>query len=173
MLNMRAKAGILPCIFFAVAHLATASAATERVSMPAVYKSVREEFGSDRGSYFVPDKPVSEQIIMGLGIPNPTVQLADGNYLVSGCRPHSCDEKAAVIVKPTGMILMAGLINFHCRRDVAKKSPTSAGAVICERNPRLTVLVTRKNNQPVLVQELRDWAVRKSQIRVTETQVLR
>lgn len=173
MLSMRAKAGILPCIFFVAAYLATANAATEKVSMPAVYRSVQHEFGSDRGSYFVPDKPVSEQIIMGLGIPNPTVPLAEGNYLVSGCRPHSCDEKAAVIVTPTGMILMAGLINFHCHRDVAKNSPTPAGAVICEHDPRLTVLVTRKNNQPALAQELRDWAERESQIRVTETQVLR
>lgn len=140
--------------------------------MPAVYKSVRHEFGSIRGSYFIPDKLVSEQIIMGLGIPNPIVRLVDGNYLISGCRPHSCDEKTAVIVTSASTVLIAGLINFHCHRDTTKANSASAKAVICERDPRLTVLVTRENRQPVLTQELRDWAEHEDQVQVTEMRVL-
>jgi len=172
MLRRRKNTGILSGILFALAALTTARAATDRVSLPAVFKSVRHEFGSVRGSYFLPDKSVSEQIMMGLGIPNPTSQLADGNYLVSGCRPHSCDEKAAAIVTPAGATLVAGLINFRCHQDATKQNLAPARAVICDHDPRLTVFAKQKNNQPVLTQELQDWAMRERHVHTTEMQVL-
>ena len=113
---MMAKTHVVLC--FLLVALATAATAADKISMQRVYSSVRSEFGAIYGSYFLPDRLVSEQIIMGLGIPDPTVELPGGNYLVSGCRPHSCDEKAAAIVTPAGVVLMAGLINFHCRRGL-------------------------------------------------------
>jgi hypothetical protein len=173
MLNTRKQTVILSCILFAIAALTTASAATGGVSLPAVFRSVRHEFGGARGGYFVPNRLVSEQVIMGMGIPSPTRHLADGNYLVSGCRRHSCDEKAAVIVTPVGVILAAGLINFHCYRNAPKHNPAPVRAAGCDHDPRLTVIVRQKNNQPVLTQELQSWAAREGHVRTTETEILR
>lgn len=102
---------------------------------------------------------------MGLGIPDATVHLADGNYLQSGCRRHSCDEKAAIIVTPTGAMLAAGLIYFPC------SLPPSL-ADNCELIPRLMVFEKRGNSQPVLLRELQDWAEHEGQIKATETKLL-
>jgi len=65
---------------------------------------------------------------MGLGIPSSTKMLSDENYLVSGCRPHSCYEKAAVIVTPAGKLLMAGLIHFSLSSE--------RGQAKCQTNGR-------------------------------------
>jgi len=130
------------------------------VSLPAVFASLRHQFGSARGDYLYPRGIVGEQIGAALGIPAPTLQLPDGNALVSGCRPHSCDEKAAIIVAPDGTVFAAGLINFHC------------GARVCDAKPRLTIFVTRARAQPVLSQELQDWAARAANVGVTETRLV-
>jgi hypothetical protein len=170
--NMGGKTGIWCCVFCVIAVLVPADAATDDASFPAVYKSIRHEFGSIRGGYFIPDRRVSEQIMMGLRIPYPTMHLADGNYLISGCRPHSCDEKASVIVTAAGVALMAGLIHFQCNQDPNKPNPAPAGAVSCDLVPRFTILAKQRNNHPVLAQELRDWAAREGYDGATETRIV-
>ena len=157
---------------FLLVGLMFVGVAAAEASSPDIFPSVRDELKGVSGSYFLPDKPVSEQIFMGLGIPSPTKKLADGNLLVSGCRPHSCDEKAAVIVTPAGKLLMAGLIHFHCHRDAVKQNAKSTGATSCDRDPRLTVFVKQKNNQPEFTRELQDWAERESSVRTLETQMI-
>jgi len=160
------------CILFLLAGLTAVGAVAAEVALPDVFSSVRNELKGVSGSYFLPDKSVSWQIIQGLGIPSPTKKLADGNLLVSGCRRHSCDEKAAVIVTPAGKLLMAGLIHFHCHRNAAKKNAKPTGATSCDSDPRLTVFVKQKNNQPEFTRELQDWAERESSVRTLETQII-
>jgi hypothetical protein len=134
--------------FSAVVFFSAASAAENEVSGPAIAKSIRQEFGRLRGDYYVPGRRVSDQIIMGLGIPNPDRKISDGNVLQSGCRRHSCDEKSAVIVTPAGAMLAAALIHFRCDpRD-------------CDSVPHLTMFMKQKNDRPAFVQELQDWAAR-------------
>ena len=82
---------ILPLAFSAIAFSPPARAATPDLYTPAVSKSVDLEFGDIRRDYFVRGRRVSDQIMMGLGIPNPPKLLPEGNTLISGCRRHSCD----------------------------------------------------------------------------------
>ena len=154
------KYKILSLVFAAAALLAPARAATLDHYSPDVAKSVRLEFGGIRKGYFVPGWRVSDQIMTGLGIPNPTKRLADGNYLISGCRQHSCDEKSALIVTQAGAMLAAGLIHFRCSRQE------------CDTVPHLTIFMKKKNDRPAFVQELQDWAVRQGYKGASETQIL-
>ena len=163
------KSKILPLVFSVSALLAPARAATDGVSSPNIAKSVQQELGAVHGDYFVPNRPVSAQIMMGLGIPNPVRPIADGNLLRSGCRPHSCDEKSAVIVTPAGAMLAAGLIYLSCDGDLDKRRP----AVDCKLRPRLRIFMKQKNDRPALVQELKDWAAREGFTGAAEKQILR
>jgi hypothetical protein len=145
------KSKILSFVFSAAALLAPASAATLDRYSPGVAKSVHQEFGGIRADYFTSAR-VSEQIMMGLGIPNPTRSLSDGNSLISGCRRHSCDEKSAIIATPAGTMLAAGMIYFPCSGKNA--------APDCFKTPQLKLFMEKKNNRPDFVQELKDWAAR-------------
>lgn len=163
------KSKILPFVFSAVALLAPARAATDDVPSDALVKSVHREFGGIRYDYFVPGRRVSKQVMMGLGIPNPARHVADGNILISGCRPHSCDEKSAVIVTPAGAMLAASLIYLSCDGDMDKRRP----AVDCKLRPHLRIFIKQKNDRPALVQELKDWAAREGFTGAAEKQILR
>jgi len=151
---------ILPLVFLVAALAAPVQAATKDVSLPAVGKSLRQAFGGMRHDYFVPGRRVSDQIMMGLGVPNPPRPIADGNSLLSGCRPHSCDEKAAVIVTPAGAMLAAGLIYLGCDQ------PTTD----CAMAPHLTLFLQQKN--AAFARELQDWAVRQGYKGAAQTQIL-
>jgi len=123
---------------------------------PALYKAIDKEIGPARGKYLGRGGLVSDQIGMALGHPWPTRQLADGNYLVSGCRPHDCPEKGAVVATPTGAVLAAGLINFPCAMD------RKVAGIVCKKYdtapPVLTVFLRKKNNRPAILRDLKDWA---------------
>lgn len=126
---------------------------------------VLRQFGTLRGDYFLPKALVGEQLNMGLGIRDPAVMLPDGNYLVSGCRPHSCTEKAAIIASTSKQILAAGLIHFHCREVVdgmAKRTDCETG------KPRLAVFVRAANKSPAILKDIQDWARRAGNVSATE-----
>jgi hypothetical protein len=123
-----------------------------------VFESVRHYFGNLRGSYFVPDRRISEQVIMGLsGPPCQTIRLTDGNYFISASRAHSGEEKAAVIVTPGGKTLAVGLINFRCDR---------AG---CDDESMLTIYLPTLGDQSFFVQQLKDWEEREIGSNASET----
>jgi hypothetical protein len=155
MADMKCKT--LSFVFSAIALLSLAKAAADEVSHPAVAKSIRQEFGTLRGDYFV-DRLVSDQIIMGLGIPNPERKISDGIFLQSGCRRHSCDEKSAVIVTAKGAMLAAGMIYLRCGGDPVERP--YAPPVSCTLAPHLRIFMKEKNDRPAFVQELQDWAAR-------------
>jgi len=160
---------ILPFVFSAAALLTPAGAATDDVSEPNFVKSIQHEFGAIRHDYFGRRLRLSEQIFREMGIPNPPRPSADGNILISGCRPHSCDEKSSVIVTPAGAMLAAGLIYFSCNGDLDQRK----SAVHCELRPHLMIFMKQKNDRPTLVQELKDWAAREGYTGAAEKQFLR
>jgi hypothetical protein len=162
MSNMKRK--IITLAFLASALSAPGRAATPDLYTPAIAKSVLHEFGGMRRDYFVPGRRVSDQIMMGLGIPDPTKRLADGNYLISGCRQHSCTEKSAVIVTPAGTMLAAGIIYFPCAMEKAAQD--------CFMTPYLRIFTKKKNDRPAFVQELQDWAAREGFKGAPETEIL-
>jgi hypothetical protein len=156
-----------------LSSLLGSAALAGEISLHSVFASLRRDLAAARGSYFVPDQLVSNQIIMGLGIPHPTIQVSDGNYLVSGCRPHSCDEKAGVIITPNGNVLAAGLINFHCHRELTKQVGVRISAVICDSYPSLTIFVRRdiEMGQRSGRAELKLWGEREAHLRTSEINV--
>jgi hypothetical protein len=93
-------------------------------------------FGERRVSYFVHGLGLSGQFLIGLNVGAPTRLLPDGNYLFSGCRHHSCHEKAAVIATPSGSILAGGLIHFQCLGADEQPLPDP-----CDDKHRLAVFV--------------------------------
>ena len=121
-----------------------------------------------RGSYFLPDRRVSEQILMGLGgPPDPTVWLSGGSTLISACRQHSCDEKAAVVVSKGGQLLAAGLISFHCRHIAGASFPET-----CDDKSVLTLFLRHRKGRETYAQELRAWAAREAVTGPAETRTI-
>ena len=161
------KSNILSFVFSAIALSASAKAGTLDRYTPAVAKSVRQEFGGIRQDYFLPGRPVSDQVMMGLGIPNPNKLLPEGNTLISGCRRHSCDEKSAVIVTSAGAMLAAGMIYFSCSPKPGDRTRN------CDFGPYFRIFLKKQNDRPDFVQELQDWAVRQGYKGAPETQILR
>ena len=138
-----------------LANSAVSAPASWPIFSPVLAKELRKEYGKTRGTYFIPNALVSDQIGMGLGLPDETRQLADGNFLVSGCMPHSCTEEGAVIVTPSGNVLASGLINYPC---VFKRKLEGVHCDARTDPPVLTVFAKAANNKPAIVRELADWA---------------
>lgn len=112
--------------------------------------SLRAFFGTMRGDFFLPRHLISQQVMLGLSIPDPlpkqrSVTVPDGMTLISGCRLHSCDEKAAVVVDGRGNVSGAALINFRCR-------PSG----MCWKEPILTIFL--RHNDDKVATTFRDWA---------------
>ena len=151
------------CILAPASSSYAADQGARQISRDAMDRSIRTNFGNLRTDYYGRRMLVRDQLWMGLGNPDRDTSLLGGNYLVSGCRPASCDEKTAVIVTRSGKMLIAGLVGLpglkHCRLDTA-----------CDETPMLTIYVKRANDNPVLVREIKDWAetkgVTRSEIRI-------
>jgi hypothetical protein len=115
----------------------------------AAYKLLDRFFGTLTGSYIIPDAAVKDQVGAAMGIPRPDLLLPDGSYLVSGCRPRSCDEKGAVVVGPGGEITAAALISHKCNARAASA---------CLPYPNFTVFVPHGQEQAAHVRALQEWA---------------
>lgn len=134
--------------------------------MSVVATSLQQGLGAMRGSYLMPDALVSSQILQSIGIPDRTERLDDGNYLLSGCRMHSCDEKAAIIANPDGKMVASALIHFHCH-------VVRGGEVDCDSAPRLTLFLKSDPHRDILSQELKSWARRVATVSEIETRAIR
>jgi hypothetical protein len=111
---------------------------------------------------------VSEQLSMGLGLPDPPQPLAHGTTLFSGCRVHSCDEKAAIVAAHDGTALAFSLIYFPCDNQRAK-----AGAMreICANKPRQKIFLKRRSVD--VERSLEGWGQRVSGPISVEVSVIR
>lgn len=166
MSKARIRAAILSGVFLtAVPAMAAAVMDGGRgpASEAAMSKSLGSSFGRLRGSYFRAGGLVSNQVWEGMGVPGDDIHLPDGNYLVAGCRHHSCDEKAAMVVTATGTMLAAGLIHFPCFGHNDEN---------CPFHPILTMFVKKKSDQMVVTKDLQGWAAPYGPFVKTETKIL-
>lgn len=77
--------------------------------------ALRSFAGAARGNYLAANTSLAEQLHLALGgPPDEPRRLADGNWLFTACRAHSCMEKGAIVVDARGAIVAAGLLNFRC-----------------------------------------------------------
>ena len=108
-----------------------------------------------RGDYFYPGGSVSDQIGVGMSIPDDIVKQDDGTWLVSGCRHGNCTEKSAIVVTARGEALAAAILHFHCRPYMKK---TKSGG--CGDDYTLTILLRPSTTSASVSWNLRDWATK-------------
>ena len=67
------------------------------------------------------------------GPPDDRQKLADGSYLFTACRPHSCSEKGAITFDAGGSITAIAIVNYHCG-EVSKTCSNDPALDIYTRN---------------------------------------
>jgi hypothetical protein len=92
---------------------------------PGFEEAVDDFFGAERGDFYWPDGPVSDQVLAGLGGPPDDLErLRGGLVMGSACRAHSCPERAAVIVQCPSTIIAVGVKHFRCGSEDCDSLPT-------------------------------------------------
>ncbi len=105
-----------------------------------------------RADYFYSGGTVSDQIAVGMGVPDKPVKQDDGTWLVAGCRPHSCDEKSAIIATSGGEALAAAIVHYPCGKKPAVED--------CLTKPILTIFLRSFVTSPDVPRNLQTWARR-------------
>ena len=135
-----------------------------------VSKEAHEILGQRRGDFIVPHELVADALVSPLGVPEPdgVREISANIFLVAGCRPHSCDEKAIAIADvASSRILASGLRHFHCRRELAPDSSRGnvKDQVSCDSSPTLTIFLYKYKNgkrsvlsDDQLIENIRTWA---------------
>lgn len=115
--------------------------------------------GAARADLHQPNVLLKDAVRDYMQIPDGTPTEVDGHTLISGCRPHSCDEKSAALIDHASHHVQAiGIRHFHC-------SQGPAGPVACDRDATLLMVLVQRAGQgtasePVLRQQLERWAAR-------------
>jgi hypothetical protein len=127
-------------------------------------KALHKFAGKAEGPYMQVYPPlVSDAIVEGMSGPtDPVEELAGGPRLISGCRAHSCDEKAAVIITPADEVQAAAVIGQKCHwtgRPHRTRKGSLNGPSKCESAAAiLTVFVHRSAQSDALDKALQVWA---------------
>lgn len=91
-----------------------------------VLQAVQSLTGSIYGDYTHGSMSLAEAFGETLGIPDGGYAPLGDLALYSGCRQHSCDEKAAVLLDQHARVRAAGLIHFNCTNARAQTCLTSS-----------------------------------------------
>lgn len=137
------------CVLLCVTPV-TASGHDVRPSRDAAIQTFSLYAGKLRGDFFVRNGSVSDQIGLGMSIPDDPIRLDDSTWLVAGCRAKSCTEKAAIIATSGGEALAGGIVYYECSGKAAAKD--------CFARPHLAVFLRRSATSPSLSRNLADWA---------------
>ena len=112
-------------------------------------KAANAILGDRKGDFSYPGEPTADALVETTGVPRELREVAPHIYFISGCRPHSCDEKSASLVDlDDGRLLVSGLRNFHCRAGSKGTGPSTE----CDGQPRLTIFVYQ--TKPAVAQRL-------------------
>jgi hypothetical protein len=111
-----------------------------------------------RGDYFWRGGLVAEQVIAGIGVPEDPVAVGNGLYLISGCRAHSCSEKAAILARENSVVVAAALVHFRCRPD--GKGKAGKRRTPCDDKHSLTIFRRNLFDSRDVQRILMDWAYR-------------
>lgn len=134
-------------------------------ALRAVNTESKKIFGNMRENLHMPSANLGNSIGELMAMHDDPVELAGGATLISGCRPHSCDEKAAAVIGPDGRALQAvALRHFRCRSQLPDRVPP---VVQCDKNATLLVVLIRGTGEPatqadsaVLLEQLKQWGAR-------------
>jgi hypothetical protein len=121
-------------------------------SQRSILLSLKDAMGGTSGNYFVPNTPVAIQFAFGLGgPPSKTIPNSDGTFLISACRYHSCQEKAAVVADKSGKVRTAALIHFACHFTAPRQ-------IECAHEPGLTIFSLVSKPSEIDIAAMRGWA---------------
>jgi len=113
-------------------------------------KALPAFFGMRKASFFWSKGLIWEQAAAGLGGPDDDIEkLSSSLYLASACRPQSCMEKAAAVIKQPGQIVAVGLVEYGCFDSAYCMSPP---------RPTLQLYVRGRNSEAE--QAIINWAQR-------------
>lgn len=97
------------------------------------------------GDFILPWETLAWQVGEGLGVaPLRVRHLPNGRRLLWGCRRHSCMEKGAVVLSPTGEVEAAALLHYRCHFTafpVRQSRSWRKSNYTCDDGRRLTVFV--------------------------------
>jgi hypothetical protein len=110
------------------------------------FPSLDKFLGARRGGYIGrPEELVRLQVREALsGPPDQSLLLEDGARILSGCRLHSCDEKAAVVLSRANEVQAVGLVSSQCRfvgSPSERRKPPRKRKVECDTHSTLTLFV--------------------------------
>ncbi len=109
--------------------------------------AVSTVLGDRRADFLYKGRSVAEQAIDVLGGP-PDLPTRIGPYWrFTACRAHSCGEKGAVVLLPSGAIVAVGILHSRC----ALPQPGAD----CFAHDTLTLFV--RNAGPDVIRDLRSW----------------
>lgn len=135
-------------------HLSACADTNKLVWSPAFKHELAAFLRGMRGSYLDHNGPVIDQAMEVLhGPPDAPKRLADGSWLFTACRAHSCTEKGAVALSGAGRIRAFGILSFNCR-------PVPPGQPRCDTGPTLTLFMPRTygGRTSVYTQAIVGWA---------------
>lgn len=154
------------CLLFCLTSAAIAAEPSYRAAMDSTERLTKGQ----KGGYFYKGDTLYYHIAEGMTVPEknyrPTA-LADGNYIFSGFRQHSAEEKSVVVATASGEMLAAGLMHFPgCQDNDPKTACTNVPPVV-------TIFQRRSRQDEKLAQHLRDWAKREDpKVTTFETKLL-
>ncbi|WP_277965030.1 hypothetical protein [Pseudomonas sp. RIT-To-2] len=150
-------------LLFIATLVITANSFADILQSPEYKKPIEVFFGGMSGSYIPGSKMVGAQVIDALTIQDdvrPIVARSSatsaGSTLLTGCRQHSCFEKAAVVLDAEKNVLAAALISYKCQ--MLNGSPKHA---TCDKTPTLTIF-TPPHSEEVNSKTLENWGLTKS-----------
>jgi hypothetical protein len=117
--------------------------------------ALQRAFGEQREDTLQPQMRFADAIAMAIGMPELTEDL-DEFVILTGCRPQSCDEKAAVVLKrDSGQVAAVALRHFGCHyQALTEVVPSVAGIPAdrwpqqCSKDPRFKIVLVRVKGAP-------------------------
>jgi hypothetical protein len=165
--NLRDTAALMVSIVIGLTAIEfSANAQTARLPTNRdAYDALRPFLGDLRGDYIHPWKPAHVQIGMALGVPDEVRPLGGGVSFVSGCRPRSCFEKAAVVLSAKGEALAVGVIHYNCHLTTGPRESKRRPNYGCEDDAKLTMFLTRDGAYRTMFESWADKRVKEGYFR--------
>ncbi len=139
-------------------------------ALRAVQMESKKIFGNMRENLHIPAANLANSIGELMAMHDEPVELGGGATMIGGCRPHSCDEKAAAVIGPAGRGLQAvALRHFRCRSQLPERVPP---VVQCDKQATLLVYLIRGSGgaaapvdgaapeRTALLDQLKQWGAR-------------
>ena len=155
-------------VFATIIALAGPSAGTAIAAALPVAEAIQtvqtegpRRFAQLRENLHLPHACVGTSVAELMAVSDEPVELSGDRTLISGCRPNSCNEKAAASIGPDRSLQAVALRHFNCRRSLTESIPE----VLCDRQATLLVYLIYSSNAPappssdaLLLKQLERWA---------------